>query len=179
MIGLLRLNHIILRKYKFRNAETLELKEYNIMKHPKSYNTDRATSLRMSKVKLKHGDAEVKLAKMLWHNGYRYRLNYQKLPGSPDIAILKFNIAVFIDGEFWHGYDWENKKLRLKRNREYWIEKIEENIVRDICNDRELLILGWTPIHFWSKEVMKNTEKCVLVIEELILKNEIQDFMDE
>ena len=57
------------------------------MKHPKYYDTDEATSRRMSNVKLKHGDAENILAKMLWHKGYRYRLNYKKLPGSPDIAI--------------------------------------------------------------------------------------------
>ena len=147
------------------------------MKHPKSYDTDKETSLRMSKVKLKHGNAEVKLAKLLWH--YGYRLNYRKLPGSPDIAILKYNIAVFVDGEFWHGYDWEKRKLRLKRNREYWIEKIEENMARDIRNDKELLRMGWTPIHFWAQKVMKNTEECAYVIAELIFENTINDFSDE
>ena len=68
------------------------------MKHPKHYDTDEATSKRMSNVKLKKGDAETLLAKKLWHCGFRYRLNYKKLPGSPDIAILKYHIAVFVDG---------------------------------------------------------------------------------
>lgn len=149
------------------------------MKHPKSYHTDKATSQRMSKIKLKRGVAEVKLAKLLWHIGYRYRLNYRKLPGSPDIAIQKYHIAVFVDGEFWHGYDWDKRKPKLKRNREYWIEKIEENIERDIRNDQKLLGMGWTPIHFWTKEIMKDSEECVRVIAELIFRNTIQDFIDD
>lgn len=85
----------------------------------------------MAKVKLKGGNAEVLLAKALWNKGYRYRKNYRKLPGSPDIAIRKHNIAVFIDGEFWHGYDWANKKEKIGRNKSFWDEKIEENIARD------------------------------------------------
>lgn len=137
------------------------------MKHPKHYDTDEATSKRMSKVKLKRGDAETLLAKQLWHKGYRYKLNTKALPGSPDIAILKYRIAVFVDGEFWHGYDWEKRKPKLKRNRDYWIEKIEENMARDARVDKELIALGWTPIHFWSKEVLKKLSDCIVAIDEL------------
>ena len=122
----------------------------------------------MSKVKLKGGKAETLLAKSLWHQGYRYRKNDKKLPGSPDIAILKHRIAVFIDGEFWQGKDWENRKMRRKSNREYWIEKIEENMARDLRNDQLLTQAGWTPIHFWEKEVMKNLATCIAEIEETI-----------
>ena len=130
------------------------------MRHPKQYDTTPEISLRMSKVKLKGGDAERLLAKCLWHMGYRYRLNFKKLPGSPDIAILKHNIAIFIDGEFWHGKDWAMRKDKLKHNREYWIEKIEENMLRDARVDKELATLGWVPVHFWSKEVLKNSDTC-------------------
>jgi len=97
------------------------------MKHQKLTTTPEI-SKRMSKVKLKRGTAETMLAKALWHKGYRYRLNYKKLPGSPDIVLTSKKIAIFVDGEFWHGYDWENRKQKLKSNRDYWIEKIEENI---------------------------------------------------
>lgn len=138
------------------------------MKHPKHYETDAATSKRMSNVKLKNGKAESAIAKKLWHKGYRYRLNWKKLPGSPDIAILKYRIAVFVDGEFWHGYDWENKKTKLNRNKEYWTEKIEENIARDKKVDQELCAMDWTPIHFWTKEVEKDIDGCVKSVEELI-----------
>ena len=96
------------------------------MKHPK-FNTTPDVSKRMGQVHLKGGKAETTLAKALWHEGYRYRRNYKKLPGSPDIAITKYKVAIFVDGEFWHGQDWENRKAKLKSNREYWIEKIEEN----------------------------------------------------
>ena len=94
------------------------------MKHRKLETTPEV-SKRMANVHLKGGKAETALAKALWAEGVRYRKNYRKLPGSPDIAITKYKIAVFVDGEFWHGYDWENRKGKLKSNRDYWIEKIE------------------------------------------------------
>ena len=131
------------------------------MKHPKKYDTDVATSRRMAHVKLKGGTEETALAKALWHEGLRYRLNWKKLPGSPDIAILRYNIAVFVDGEFWHGYDWINKKDKIQRNREYWVEKIEENIARDARVNHQLTEMGWIPIRFWSKEVKKDLRGCV------------------
>ena len=139
------------------------------MKHPDHYDTDEATSKRMSKVKLKRGDAETLLAKALWKEGFRYRLNYKNLPGSPDIAITKYKIAIFVDGEFWHGYNWEEKKTKLKRNKEYWIEKIGENIARDNRVDKELIAMEWAPIHFWSKEVNNNLESCLKTIQESVL----------
>lgn len=153
------------------------------MKHPKSYDSTPETRKRMSKVKLKGGKAETLLAKALWHQGYRYRKNDKRLPGSPDIAILRHRIAVFVDGEFWHGKGWETRKSRLKRNREYWIEKIEENMARDLRNDRLLIQAGWTPIHFWEKEVMKNLPVCVAAIEETIFTQlidsaELSDLVD-
>ena len=134
------------------------------MKHPKILKTDAATSKRMSHVHLKGGKAEQKLCKALWKRGIRYRKNYKKLPGSPDIAITKQKIAVFIDGEFWHGYDWQNRKQRLKRNRNYWIKKIEENIKRDKRDDCLLRQQGWTVLHFWEKEVLKNTDYCIELV---------------
>jgi len=144
------------------------------MKHPKHYDTDEATSTRMAHVKLKHGDAETAIARVLWHDGFRYWLNYRKLPGSPDIAIQKYRIAVFVDGEFWHGYNWDERKPKLKRNREYWIEKIEENMARDRRVDQELKALGWTPIHFWSKEVKKDFDGCIRAIKEVALDVQLQ-----
>ena len=148
------------------------------MKHPKSYDSTPETRKRMSKVKLKGGKAETALAKALWQRRYRYRRNDKRLPGSPDIAILKYQIAVFIDGEFWHGKDWEIRKDRLKRNREYWIEKIEENMARDMRDDQLLIQIGWTPIHFWEKEVMKNLSACIAEIEDLVLSQIVDSVED-
>ena len=131
------------------------------MKHPKSYDSTPEIRSRMAKVKLKNGKAEQLLAKRLWHSGLRYRKNYKKLPGSPDIAITHSKIAIFVDGEFWHGYNWDERKNKLKANREYWIEKIEENIARDRRVDKQLQELGWLVIRFWEKDVLKHLEECV------------------
>lgn len=139
------------------------------MKHPKSYDSTPETRKRMGKVKLKGGKAESMLAKALWHRGYRYRRNDKRLPGSPDIAILKYHIAVFVDGEFWHGKDWETRKNQLKRNREYWIQKIEENIAREQRDDARLRQAGWIPIHFWEKDVLRSLPDCVMEIEEYVV----------
>ena len=130
------------------------------MKHQK-LSTTPEISKRMAHIHLRGGKSEEALAKALWKKGFRYRKNYKKLPGSPDIAILKYHIAVFIDGEFWHGKDWDQKKNKLISNKSYWIEKIEENIARDQRNDLLLSAMGWKPIHFWEKEVKKSLPSCV------------------
>lgn len=131
-------------------------------------------SKRMSHVKTKRNSAEIMIAKSLWHRGYRYRLNYKALPGSPDIALAKYRIAIFIDGEFWHGKDFEQRKTKLKNNKVYWIEKIQENIDRDLKNDKLLRQMDWYPIHFWSNDVIKYCNQCV---EEVIcLIDDINNF---
>jgi DNA mismatch endonuclease (patch repair protein) len=140
------------------------------MKHPKSYDSTPEIRKRMSNVRLKNGKAETILAKRLWHEGYRYRRNYKKLPGSPDIALTTYHVAVFVDGEFWHGENWEERKAKLKHNREYWIEKIEENMARDKRVDGQLQEMGWTTVHFWEKQVLKHTDECLQVVLELIEK---------
>lgn len=138
------------------------------MKHPKTYDSTPETRKRMSQVRLKRGIAETLLARSLWHSGIRYRCNYKKLPGSPDIAITKYHIAIFVDGEFWHGKGWEQRKPRLKSNREYWIEKIEENMARDERNNKELQRLGWQVIRFWEKDVKKDVNACASTVIEAI-----------
>lgn len=118
---------------------------------------------------------EILLRKSLWHKGYRYRKNYKKLPGSPDIALTRQKVAVFCDSEFWHGKDWEDKKQRLQKgnNPDFWINKIESNMQRDHENDQKLTALGWTVIHFWGEEIKKSPDECVQVIEETIFENHI------
>lgn len=139
------------------------------MKHRKLKTTP-DISKRMSKIKTKRNKPETMLAKALWKEGIRYRLNYKKLPGSPDIAITKYRIAIFVDGEFWHGKDFEKKKNTFKNNKDYWIEKIQENIDRDIKNDKLLRQMDWHPIHFWSEDVIKYTKLCVEEIKDTIFQ---------
>ena len=124
----------------------------------------------MQKIRSKDTSIEVVLRKRLWHDGYRYRKNYKKLPGSPDIAITKQKIAVFCDSEFFHGKDWDLLKARLERgkNPQYWIRHIEENMERDRRVDKELETLDWTVIRFWGNDIKKDLEGCLRVIEEVV-----------
>lgn len=106
----------------------------------------------MQNIKSKDTEIEVLLRKALWKKGYRFRKNYSKLPGKPDIAFTKYKIAIFCDGEFFHGKDWEVLKPKLEKsnNSEYWINKIDRNRKRDHEIDQELLFLGWTVCKFCS-----------------------------
>lgn len=133
----------------------------------------------MSHIKSRDTSIEVKLRKELWKKGYRYRKNYNKIPGKPDIAITKYKIAIFCDSEFFHGKDWEVLKPRLQKgdNADYWIPKIQRNRERDDEVNKELLFLGWTVIRFWGKDIIKNTDECVKVIDEAVF--DIIAFWDE
>uniref|UniRef100_UPI0026384BC6 DUF559 domain-containing protein n=1 Tax=Blautia sp. TaxID=1955243 RepID=UPI0026384BC6 len=109
--------------------------------------------------------------------GYRYRKNYKALPGSPDIVLTKYKIAIFCDSEFFHGKDWEILKLRLekRKNPDFWIKKIERNRNRDYENDKKLLFLGYTVLHFWGQDISKHTDECLQAIEEAIWDTKFSD----
>ena len=93
------------------------------------------------------------------------------MPEKPDIILTKYKIAIFIDGEFWHGYRWEEKKKKLKANRGYWIPKIEKNILRDRQNNRKLKKAGWKVVRFWEHQINKDTEKCLQKIKKIMSEN--------
>ena len=133
----------------------------------------------MSRIKNKDTSIEVNLRKALWGAGIRYRKNYRKIPGVPDIAITKYQIAIFCDGEFWHGKDWEVKKAKLKSNREYWIEKIERNMNRDSETDRNLYGMGWTVMRFWGSDIQKNLHSCVEDIKDTIFQSKIDAYSSD
>jgi len=115
----------------------------------------------MSKIKGKDTQPEVKLRKELWKLGFRYRKNLKTLPGSPDIVLFKHKVIVFIDGEFWHGYNWDEKKLKIKSNRDFWIPKIERNIQRDKEISKILTNRGWNVIRIWELEIKKDIENVI------------------
>ncbi len=129
----------------------------------------------MQHIRSKDSVIEKRLRKALWDRGYRYRKNYKALPGKPDIVLTKYKIAIFCDGEFFHGKDWEILKSRLEKsnNSEFWKRKIKRNMERDEEVNKQLLFRGWTVIRFWGKDIMKNTEECIRVVEEAIFDNRI------
>ncbi|MBR1597684.1 MAG: very short patch repair endonuclease [Lachnospiraceae bacterium] len=129
----------------------------------------------MQRIKSKDTSIEILLRKALWKKGYRYRKNYDKLPGKPDIVLTKYKIAIFCDGEFFHGKDWEVLKPRLEKaqNSDYWINKISRNMQRDDEINKRLLFEGWTVVRFWGDDIKKNIEECVKVVEEVIFDMKI------
>jgi len=124
----------------------------------------------MKNIKSEDTSIELLLRKALWKKGYRYRKNYTKLPGKPDIVLTKYKIAIFCDGEFFHGKDWIINKERIERgnNSQYWIKKISRNMERDKENEQTLFFQGWTVIRFWGRDIKKNVDECIQVIEECI-----------
>lgn len=124
----------------------------------------------MRNIKSKDTSIEILLRKALWKKGYRFRKNYNVLPGIPDIALTKYKIAIFCDSEFFHGKDWEVLKPRLEKanNSSYWVSKISRNRKRDDEVNKKLLFQGWTVIRFWGNDIKKQTDECVTVIEEAI-----------
>lgn len=130
----------------------------------------------MKNIKSQDTKIEVLLRKELWRRGYRYRKNVKSLSGSPDIVLTKFKIAIFCDGEFFHGKDWEVLKPRLEggSNSEFWISKISRNRERDDAVNKRLLYEGWTVIRFWGTDIQKHTDECVKVIEETIFDMQIE-----
>jgi DNA mismatch endonuclease (patch repair protein) len=122
----------------------------------------------MQAIKASGTKVEAILAKSLWRKGYRYRKNWKELPGKPDIVFVKLKIAVFCDGDFWHGRNWEQKKERISSNKDYWIKKIERNIERDKEVNEILRNNGWSILRFWDKEILKQLDHCLKIIVELI-----------
>lgn len=111
---------------------------------------------------------ELLLAKTLFSRGHRYRKNTKSIFGKPDPTFKKIKLAIFVDGEFWHGNNWDERKHDHKSNQEFWNNKIERNIQRDIEVNKELTKQGWTILRFWDKEIEKDLLNCVLQIERAI-----------
>lgn len=122
----------------------------------------------MQAVKNKDSKIEIALRSALWSKGYRYRKNYTKLEGKPDIVIPKYKLAIFCDSEFWHGYNWDTRKQDIKSNKDFWIKKIEGNIKRDEYVNKILQDQGWKVIRLWGKDIQKNMDECLLKIEKEI-----------
>ena len=122
----------------------------------------------MQAVKNKDSKIEKILRKELWARGYRYRKNYSKAAGKPDIAFVGKKIAVFADSEFWHGKDWGKKKHEIQTNKDFWFDKIEGNIKRDKIVNKKLKECGWTVLRFWGKEISSDPKKCANLIEKAL-----------
>lgn len=110
---------------------------------------------------------ELILRRVLWRRGIRYRLHNRKLPGTPDISIMKYRVAVFVDGSFWHGRDYKGEPF-TKTNQDFWERKIQRNIDRDDRVEEDLLEMGYSVIRIWDTDVVKNPEKAADEVEQAV-----------
>jgi DNA mismatch endonuclease (patch repair protein) len=122
--------------------------------------SQRSSSL-MRRIKTKDSTPEILLRKALWKMGLRYKIHCEKVIGIPDIAFPSKRIAIFVDGDFWHGYNWEKKKKSLKTNRGFWIPKIERTIQRDKEVTLALINARWCVIRIWEHEVKTDLDNCI------------------
>ncbi len=129
----------------------------------------------MQAVKSKGSQIETKLAKALFSKGFRYRKNDHLVLGKPDLTLKKYKLAIFVDGEFWHGKDWEKRKKDHKSNQDFWIAKIERNIQRDKEVNERLSKEGWLVLRFWGREVSKDLVGCINKIQKALNENETKN----
>ena len=111
----------------------------------------------MSKIRSKETQIEQIVFKYLRKQGVYFQKHYKKAPGSPDIALPRKKIAIFIDGDFWHGWQFSKKKGKLPKK--YWLAKIESNIQRDKRNHAKLRREGWKVLRVWEHQLKNQPEK--------------------
>lgn len=140
----------------------------------------------MSAVKSKDTRPELKLRKALWKEGLRYRVNYKRLPGKPDIVFTRWKVVVFCDGDFWHGHNWairgqSSLQEELSGYSQYWRDKILRNIERDEENNMALRARGWTIIRIWESDIKDDLERCVETVKEALFEQELAqtDYLEE
>ncbi len=130
--------------------------------------TQEQISFNMKQVKNKDSEIELALRKELWSRGLRYQKNVTNIFGKPDLVFKGKKVAVFCDSEFWHGYNWNERKNDFKSRQEFWIPKIERNMERDKEVTDALQKQGWTVLRFWGKDIKKNVKECADIIEKTV-----------
>ena len=112
----------------------------------------------MSRVRGRNTGAEMYVRRTIWAEGFRYRLHVKKLPGTPDLALAKYRLAVFVHGCFWHQHDDCPRSKRPSSNREYWDKKLDGNAARDARHRDQLEKLGWAVATIWECNLKSDTE---------------------
>lgn len=115
----------------------------------------------MSAIHSKNTSPEIIVRKYLWRMGFRYRLNYKRLPGHPDIVLRKYRTCIFVNGCFWHGHNCEEFRAPHS-NISYWEEKINKNKERDKKEQKELASMGWHVIVVWECQLKKEKREKTL-----------------
>jgi DNA mismatch endonuclease (patch repair protein) len=124
----------------------------------------------MSAIKSKNTKPEILLRKELWRRGLRFRTNYKAVPGTPDIVFTRAKIAVFCDGDFWHGHNWVLRgygsfEEEISHYAPYWSKKIQANVERDQRVNETLRQEGWLVLRLWENDIKRELQKCAAQVE--------------
>lgn len=108
-------------------------------------------------------EPELMMRKAIWRSGLRYRINVVQLPGKPDIVFGPSKVVVFCDGDFWHGRDLLERRVKLAKgwNGDYWVAKIERNVERDLAVNQALADGGWLVLRFWETDIRQSLDSVV------------------
>lgn len=138
----------------------------------RSPSSARASSAARGASRKRDTKCEVVLRRCLWASGLRYRVDASDLPGRPDIAFSRARVAVFCDGDFWHGRNWNQRRAKLRggSNPGYWIAKIERNMQRDDECTRTLTGLGWQVVRLWELDILRDPQASAAVVQEAVLR---------
>lgn len=128
-------------------------------------------SQKLSRIKSSGTRSERILRSALWRLGFRFRKNVRGLPGKPDIVFPRERVAVFCDGDFWHGRKWRSNKTRLQKgpNAAYWVSKIKANMARDKRHNKHLKNLGWEVVRVWESDILAEPGQIAGKIAQVIL----------
>lgn len=145
-----------------------------MVRQPPRYDNFRPSSEKSSRAlsgsKSSDTKPEILLRSAIWRLGLRFRKNARQLPGKPDVVFSRERIAVFCDGDFWHGRNWRERKNKLEKgaNSAYWIPKIQANIDRDRVHNKQLRQEGWTVIRVWETDIIADPMKVAVMIADLV-----------
>jgi DNA mismatch endonuclease (patch repair protein) len=120
----------------------------------------------MSRIRSKNTQVELRIRKALHRKGWRYRVHPPRVPGKPDVVFSSRKVAIFIDGDFWHGWKFTEWRDKLAP---YWRTKIEKNMQRDEVTRSLLEAEGWLVVRIWEHEIKKDLASCVSHVEEILL----------
>lgn len=133
--------------------------------------TKEIRSMNMSHISSKNTKPEEIVRKYLFSKGLRYRKNVKKLPGCPDIVLKKYKTVVFVNGCFWHKHDC-GRFIWPSSNVEYWHNKINHNVERDIKNASLLAEAGWQVLTIWECQLKRKVaEQNLIILYDKIIKN--------
>jgi len=138
----------------------------------------------MSAIRGKNTKPEMIVRRGLWKRGFRYRLNYKRLPGHPDLVLRKYKTCIFINGCFWHGHEGCKYYTVPKTNTEFWVNKVQRNKERDERVKHELNAMGWNCITVWECELKSAKRDATLqslafTLNEIFLNNHKVKAYDE